>query len=443
LLSDERGKLFDFKDSNALAEIVNDLFADEQKLKELKANAYHYGLHLRWPSTGDVFVDVLNEAVDKYLSEKEVSGKPIIDPDIMPAFNLAHIKRLTDDTGIVQHAKYGIPNLKEGYCVDDNARALILTILAYQQNKSKVALELLPIYLSYIQYMQCDNGNFRNFLSFKREYLDEIGTEDSFGRTIWSLGYLINNAPNNSYREFAKELFLRSVPHFKDLKHLRGLGNTIIGLTYFIKAHPGDEHIMDQLDKLAEPLKAAYRKNKQGHWNWFEEKMTYDNAILPLALMSYYEISKDQEAYDIAFESMEYLTQKTLINGYLNPVGNDGWLYRDGPEMAIYDQQAIETMAMVLMYFKAYEITHDKTYIKQMYVSYQWFLGENILRIPLFDHETKGCADGLQAHGLNRNQGAESTLAYWISHLVVLKAMEFEYEFIQSNDLIAIQKQTF
>lgn len=443
LLSDQRGKLFDFKDADALAEIVNDLFEDPEKLNELKENAFEYGLHLRWPSTGEVFVDVLNEAVDKYLSEKETGGKPIIDPDMMPAFNLAHIQRLTDDTGIVQHAKYGIANLKEGYCVDDNARALILTILAYQQNKSKVALELLPIYLSYIQYMQCDNGNFRNFLSFRREYLDEVGTEDSFGRTIWSLGYLINNAPNNSYREFAKELFLRSVPHFKDLKHLRGLGNTIIGLTHFIKSHPGDEHIKDQLTKLAEPLKDAYRKNKNGHWHWYEEKMTYDNAILPLALMSYYEISKDQEAYDIAFESMEYLTQKTLINGYLNPVGNDGWLFRDGPEMAIYDQQAIETMAMVLMYFKAYEITHDKTYIKQMYLSYQWFLGENILRIPLFDHETKGCADGLQPHGLNRNQGAESTLAYWISHLAVLKAMEFEYEFIQSSDLLAVQKQAF
>ncbi|RZL17114.1 MAG: glycosyltransferase, partial [Pedobacter sp.] len=215
LLSDQRGKLFDFKKSAELAEIVNELFADESKLKELKANAFEYGLHLRWPSTGDVFVDVLNEAIDKYLSEKETGGKPIIDPDIMPAFNLAHIQRLTDDTGIVQHAKYGIPNLKEGYCVDDNARALILTILAYQQNKSKVALDLLPIYLSYIQYMQCDDGNFRNFLSFRREYLDEVGTEDSFGRTIWSLGYLINNAPNNSYREFAKELFLRSVPHFQ------------------------------------------------------------------------------------------------------------------------------------------------------------------------------------------------------------------------------------
>ena len=137
---------------------------------------------------------------------------------MMPAFSLAHIQRLTDDTGIVQHAKYGIPNLKEGYCLDDNARALILDILAYQQNKSKIALELLPYYLSYIQYMQCDDGNFRNFLSFKREYLDEVGSEDSFGRTIWALGYLINNAPNNSYREFAKNCFVKSVPHFNKLK---------------------------------------------------------------------------------------------------------------------------------------------------------------------------------------------------------------------------------
>jgi hypothetical protein len=132
-----------------------------------------------------------------------------------------------------------------------------------------------------------------------------------------------------------------------------------------------------------------------------------------------------------------------MINGYLHPVGNDGWLFKDGPEMAQYDQQAIETMAMVLLYFKAYEVTHDKLYIKQMYVSYQWFLGENSLKLPLYDHETKGCGDGLQTYGLNRNQGAESTLAYWISHLVVLKAMEFEYEFIQSKDLMEVKNQTF
>jgi glycosyltransferase involved in cell wall biosynthesis len=438
LLADNRGKLFDFKDVNSLANIVNDLFENKDHLKELKSNAYNYGLHLRWPNTGQVFIETLQEAISNDKLYKE-EIRPIIDPDIMPAFSMAHVQRLTDDTGIVQHAKYGIPNLKEGYCVDDNARALLMVILAWQQNKSKAALELLPVYLSYIQYMQCDDGNFRNFLSFRREYLDEVGTEDSFGRTIWALGYLISNAPNNSYREFASELFVKSIPHFSQLKHLRGLANTMIGLSSYLKAHPYNEQIIQELNKLATPLKAAYHANKGENWHWFEEKLTYDNAILPLALLSHYETTGDQESLAIGLESMEYLTAKTLDKGYLNPVGNDGWLYRD-KDMAVYDQQAIETMAMVLMYFKAYEITHDLNYIRQMYLSYQWFLGENSLRLPLYDYETKGCGDGLQTYGVNRNQGAESTLAYWISHLTVLRALEFEYEYNDKQEAAAMSR---
>jgi glycosyltransferase involved in cell wall biosynthesis len=440
LLDENRGKLFDFKDSDALSDIVNDLFKNKGQLQELKENAYNYGLHLRWPNTGSVFINTLQEAIiDAQVIPDE--NKPIVDPDMMPAFSMAHIQRLTDDTGIVQHAKYGIPNLKEGYCVDDNSRALLMVTMAWQQNKSKVALELLPVYLSYIQYMQLDDGNFRNFLSFRREYLDEVGTEDSFGRTIWSLGYLINNAPNNSYREFAKELFIKSVPHFDKLRHLRGLANTMIGLSSYLKSQPYDDYFINELNKLATPLKAAYSANKGDGWHWFEEKLTYDNAILPLALLSHYETTQDQESLAIGLESMEYLTAKTLDKGYLNPVGNDGWLHR-GEDMAIYDQQAIETMAMVLMYFKAYEITHDLKYISQMYLSYQWFLGENSLRLPLYDYETKGCGDGIQPHGINRNQGAESTLAYWISHLTVLKSLEFEYEFSAKKETATMKEQT-
>jgi glycosyltransferase involved in cell wall biosynthesis len=439
LLDENRGKLFDFKDSDALSDIVNDLFKNKEQLQELKENAYNYGLHLRWPNTGSVFINTLQEAIiDAQVIPDE--NKPIVDPEMMPAFSMAHIQRLTDDTGIVQHAKYGIPNLKEGYCVDDNSRALLMVTMAWQQNKSKVALELLPVYLSYIQYMQLDDGNFRNFLSFRREYLDEVGTEDSFGRTIWSLGYLINNAPNNSYREFAKELFIKSVPHFDKLRHLRGLANTMIGLSSYLKSQPYDDYFINELNKLATPLKAAYRANKGDNWHWFEEKLTYDNAILPLALLSHYETTQDQESLAIGLESMEYLTAKTLDKGYLNPVGNDGWLHRD-KEMAIYDQQAIETMAMVLMYFKAYEITHDLKYISQMYLSYQWFLGENSLRLPLYDYETKGCGDGIQPYGINRNQGAESTLAYWISHLTVLKSLEFEYEFSAKKESAPLKEQ--
>lgn len=195
------------------------------------------------------------------------------------------------------------------------------------------------------------------------------------------------------------------------------------------------------MNMLIVPLKAAYQTHRNDKWHWFEEKMTYDNGILPLALLCHYQVTKDEESLSMALESMAFLSKHTISDGYLNPVGNDGWLFKEGGQMALYDQQAIETMAMVLMYFKAYEITLDLGYIKQMYLCYQWFLGENSLKLPLYDHETKGCGDGLQPHGVNRNQGAESTLAYWISHLIVLQALESEYEYIQSGELFGIQKE--
>ena len=427
LLANNRGKLFDFKDDEGLAEIVNDLLDNPTALSLLKNNAYTYGLRLRWPAIGREYIHELHEAINKpAINEKD--NRQIIDSDGLPTFSLSHVRRLTDDTGIVQHAKYGIPNLKEGYCLDDNARALIMALLAYQQHKSKTALELLPVYLSYIQYMQKDDGNFRNFLSFKREYLDEVGSEDSFGRTIWALGYMINCAPNNSYREFAEELFYRSVPHFKDLHHLRGIANTIIGISHYLKIHPSNEGMMHELVNLTTPLIAAYDNHNGIEWHWFEEKLTYDNAILPLALLHSYDITGNERAKEIALESIQFLDKLTLSNGYLSPVGSEGWYFRNS-EMAIFDQQAIETMAMVLMYFKAYRVTLKKVFIKKMYLSYQWFLGENTLRVPLYDHETKGCCDGLQPGGINRNQGAESTLAYLISHLIVLKALELEHEY--------------
>ncbi len=429
ILSENRGITFHIKDSSKLAEIVNELLEDPVKMNRIKSNAFEYGQHLRWPKIGRNYIDVLQEAIRQ--AEKPKDHQLIIDPEMMPPFDLIHVKRLTDDTGIVQHAKYGIPNLKEGYCMDDNARALLMAIYAYQQYKSKTALELFPVYLSFIQYMQKDDGNFRNFLSFERKYLDEVGSEDSFGRTIWALGYLVNNAPNNSYREFGKELFLKSIPHFKNLKYIRGIANTVIGLSNYMK-NDNNNMLYAELELLTTHIKNAYKRNAGDNWKWFEESMTYDNAIMPLALFSAYELTQDQESLSIAIESMNFLTQKTLSNGYLNPVGNDGWLYKN-EKMALYDQQAIETMAMVLMYFKAYEVTKDIENIRKMYLSYQWFIGVNSLHLPLYDNETKGCGDGLKPTGVNRNQGAESTLAYLIAHLVVLKALEYEYAFYAEN----------
>lgn len=428
LLADNRGRLFDFKDSEALAAIVNELLDKDEALNELKGNAYEYGLRLRWPQIGSEFISVAQEACVTHDFSDKILKNSIVDPEIMPKFSLTHVLRLTDDTGIVQHAKYGIPNLKEGYCLDDNARALIMALMAYQRSKSKEAFELLPVYLSYIHYMQTEDGNFRNFLSFDRQYLDDIGSEDSFGRTVWSLGYLVGCAASNSYREFAIELFQKSIRHFKTLEHLRGMANTIIGLSLYLKTFPTDEGLVNELVRLTKPLIDAYERTQSDDWQWFEDKMTYDNAILPLALLHSYEITGNDKARQIALKTMAFLDNLTLSYGYLSPVGNDGWYYRGGI-FPTFDQQAIETMAMVLMHFQAYQIFRKPEYIEKMFLCYKWFLGENTLRAPLYDHETKGCCDGLLPTGINRNQGAESTLAYMISHLTVLKAFELEYEY--------------
>lgn len=432
LLANNKGRLFGFGDHEALSEIVNDLLDNDKTLKNIRDNAYAYGLTLRYPKIGGLYKNLAEEAIRTHIPKVAFSFSQL-NADLLPAFTLEYVKRLTDDTGIVQHAKYGIPNLKEGYCMDDNSRALIMILMAYDQYKSKEALDLAPIYLSFIQYMQCENGNFRNFLSFKREYLDEVGTDDSYGRTLWALGFMICNSPNNSYKEFARELFFNSLQHLEKLEHLRGYANSIIGLAHYLNSYP-DEILQSQLVALADKLVLAYEKHRTENWHWFEEKLTYDNAILPLALLKSYEITNKYIYKEIGLESLCFLDGETLNQGYYNPIGNDGWFYKN-QEKAVFDQQAIETMAAVMMYFQAFETTKDVVFIEKMFKTYLWFLGENALRIPLYDHETKGCCDGLTPQGLNRNQGAESTLAYFISHLTVLKAQEKEYLFDKKTSI--------
>lgn len=425
LLADNRGVLFDFNNDEQLSKILIDLLDNQEKLKLIRDNAFEYGLNLRYPKIGGRYKALLQQIITETQAHQSIDF--ILDTDILPSFTLDYIKRLTDDTGIVQHARFGIPNLKEGYCMDDNARALILVLMSYDQLKNKESLDLLPIYLSFIQYMQCDNGDFRNFLSFKREYLDEKGTDDSFGRTLWALGFMIGSSPNNSYKEFARELFFNSLKHLPNLQHLRGYANSIIGISEYLSSN-SDEAVELLLNQLCDKLIMAYSNNKNENWHWFEEKMTYDNAILPMALLKAYKVTSIETYREIGLESLTFLDEVTHEDGCYVPVGNNGWYFKNG-EKAVFDQQAIETMAAVMMYYQAFEVTHQTSYIEKMFNCFLWFLGENKLRIPLYDHETTGCCDGLTEVGLNRNQGAESTLAYYISYLTVLKAQEKEYIF--------------
>uniref|UniRef100_UPI0032172638 glycosyltransferase family 4 protein n=1 Tax=uncultured Draconibacterium sp. TaxID=1573823 RepID=UPI0032172638 len=434
LLADGRGKLFDFNDSENLSSTLIELLDNPSELKELKRKASEYGEKITWPKTGERYVALASSILKDGLTDV-VKKDPELDLLILPPFSLAHINRLTDDTGIIQHAKFGIPNLKEGYCLDDNARALLMVLMAYRQMKDIRALELSPIYLSYIHYLQNADGTFRNFLSFNRIFLDEVGSEDSFGRTIWALGYLLDSAPNDAYYQMGRLVFFNASPNFEKLKSIRGIANTIIGISYYLKSNPSDESMTDRLRKLANILIKHYVENQMPEWNWFESLLAYDNGILPLALLHSAEILNDDEIRKTAVESMDFLTKHTLKDNYLSIIGNENWLKKDG-ERSVFAQQPIDAMAMVLMYHQAYHLTKDKEYLNKLYASFLWFLGENDLRMSLYDFETKGCCDGLEHYGVNRNQGAESSLAYLISHLTVLQAHE-EYH---KSDLQIIKK---
>lgn len=427
LLTENKGRLFDFKDEDGLVKILNELLDQPKLLETIQQKAATYGKNIIWPKIGQRYFELAEHLVSEP-TKPEPSKETHIDLLLLPPFSLTHLKRLTDDTGIIQHAKFGIPNLKEGYCLDDNARALLMVCMAYKQKRNSFALELMPVYLSYIHFMQNEDGTFRNFLGFNRSFLDEVGSEDSFGRTIWVLGYLINHAPNDAYRQAALLIFFNAVPNFMKIKSIRGIANIMIGICYYLKTYPSDTNIKVILTKITDVLLVNFEQNRSENWYWFESLLAYDNGILPLALLHVSQQLDNDKIKEVAFESMDFLTTHTLKDGHLSVIGNRQWFVKD-KERSIYAQQPIDAMAMVLMYHQAFVITQETEYLDKLFTSFMWFLGENDLRMSLYDFETKGCCDGFEEDGVNRNQGAESLLAYLISHLTVLQAFEESYHF--------------
>lgn len=341
----------------------------------------------------------------------------------MPDLNFEHIQNLTDRTGIFQHAVYHMPNLKEGYCIDDNSRALLLMILAGKGNNNPVAKQLLPVYLSFIHYMQTDNGRFRNFMLFDKTCPEEFGSEDSFGRTMMALGYLVNEGAPPMLVRAGKEIFARSAGHIENLKSLRGMANSIVGLCKFVSGNYPDDLNKEIVVELADKLKTEFNQSRGQNWYWFESNLSYDNAILPLAMLHAFELTGDKSYFMVAGEAMDFLESIVLRDSFFRPVGNGGWMNRNG-KPAFFDQQGIDTMAMILYYQQAYKLTGDEIYKTRLITCYNWFLGANDLGLALYDVETGGCSDGLQPDGINYNQGAESTLAYWISHMIVAEVLE-------------------
>lgn len=434
LLTENKGFLFDFKDKNGLGEILKNLLNQPDLMQSVQKKAVAYGKNIIWPKIGERYLKLAESILSEPLSKEPLRDKDI-NLLLIPTFSLTHIKRLTDTTGIIQHANMATPNFKEGYCLDDNARALLMACMTYKQKKNTSALKLMHVYLSYIHYIQNEDGSFRNFLSYNRKYLDEIGSDDSYGRTIWALGYVIKNAPNDAIYQTARLLFFNAIPHYEKIKSIRGIANTIIGVCYYLKKHPSDEDVKMYLHKMTDTLLLHYEQNKSEGWHWFESLLAYDNGVLPLALLHACQIIEKKKVKVIALESMHFLTTHTIKEEYLSVIGNKEWFVKD-KKRSMYAQQPIDAMAMVLMYHQAYVLTQEKEYIEKLFTSFMWFLGENDLRLSLYDYDTEGCCDGFEDYGINRNQGAESSLVYLISHLTVLQAYK------ESNHLRKIRIST-
>ena len=334
----------------------------------------------------------------------------------LPLIKLTFLKAITDDTGIFQHSKFGTPNRLEGYTTDDNARALIAITKHSQIKGDSQSDRLIDTYLSFLLHMQRADGKMHNFLSYDRNFLDDEGSEDCAGRTLWACGYVINSKLSAERRLLAKEIFDKAFRWACFFKSPRAKAFTILGLSHYHKAYTKDQNLTQNIKVLSDKLLEYYTSTRSSDWRWFEPYLTYANGRLPHALFLAYDCTKEEKYLDAAKESLDFLLQVQIINNTFVPVGNNGW-YKKGKERAVYDQQPIEASCMTEATLAAFRTAGEKKYLKAAYEVFEWFLGKNTLGLMVCNPKNGSCYDGLTPLGLNLNNGAEATVAYLTARL--------------------------
>jgi len=334
----------------------------------------------------------------------------------LPKIDLRHVIRLTDDTGILQHAKHATGDRRHGYCTDDNARALIAAVHAARLGRDE-ALAPLERYAAFLCHaLDRDAGRFRNFMGYDRRWLEEAGSDDSHGRTVWGLGVAVC-AYGGPTVDLAAELFAGALPALEGMRSPRAWAFALVGIDAYLKARPDHDAAARVREILAGRLFAQLERYGSDGWPWWEDILTYANAKLPHALLVSGAALGREDMVEAALASLRWLLDvQTAEAGHLSIIGNRGWYVRGG-ERARFDQQPLEAHALVHACLDAARVTGEATWAEEARRAFEWFTGLNDLGIALYDPETGGCYDGLMSDGVNRNQGAESTLAYVLSVL--------------------------
>ena len=405
VLSKERGILVDFKNPKSIEKAINNILTSKELREKLEKNAYELGRRMIWPNVASSYLRVFNKITKL---REEVTKK-------YPGIKLNLILSLTDDTGIIQHSKHSVPDRKTGYTLDDNARALIVSTKYYNLFKSKQSLKLVNKYLSFLHYAQKEDGMFHNLVGYDKQFLDEVGSEDSYGRALWACGYVLASKVHDNIKATAKFILDNALKSYNRIESLRAKAFLIIGLYHYHRQYKSND-LIDKAIILADSLVESYKKNTSQDWKWFEPRLTYSNSKLPESLFFAYLMTKNEEYLSVAQESLDFLSKIVIINKKLVPIGNKGWYTKDGVR-ALYDQQPVDVSSIVQTCLVAYNITKKKVYYSNAILAFNWFLGKNSLNLMMYDEATGGCFDGLLESGINLNQGAESTISYLLARL--------------------------
>lgn len=427
LLAEGRGRLFPFRDHVQLACEVVDLLDHPEILSAMQHKAYDYGRQMIWSHVGSRYVETFEQARQHRLrkSVPAYNLSPLgLRQQTLPEIKYDHLLRMTDGVGMLQHSRFTVPNREHGYCVDDNARALIVTVTAQDFEPLATSLkDLASIYLSFLDHaFNYDTGLFRNFMSYERLWLEEKGSEDSHGRALWSLGVAVALGRNEGQVSHAADLFKRALPAAEHFTSPRAVAFVIIGIHALLSRYPGNSQMETMCKILSNKVMQWFRNTASEDWPWCEDTLTYDNARLPQALLLSGQLFGDDNMLQAALRALNWLKeiQHDESGCYFAAIGNHGWFAR-GAEKAQFDQQPIEAAAMVDTCIDAFNYTGDQEWITYAYLCLNWYQGDNELHIPLYDHTTGGCRDGLQAQSANDNQGAESTLCWLMALLSIYK----------------------
>jgi len=428
LLADDRGVLVPFGDSSAIGHAVCGLLRDATRRHAMRKIAYKLGREMVWSNVAGLYMHSFEQArlQGASLSRKLFATKTLDQqPRDLPEVRLEHLSRMTDSTGIFQHAILTVPNFSQGYCTDDNARAFILTTLLDELKEEPARAQTLSTtYAAFLNHAFDDKTKrFHNFLSFDRRWLDEQGSEDCHARALWALGVGVGRSPHRSFQVMAGQLFARALPVVSEFTSPRAWAFCLIGIHEYLRRLSGDRLVNQIREGLRARLMDIFDRASQPDWPWFEEELSYDNAKLAHALILSGRTNGHQKAFDRGLKSLRWLVEvQTSENGCFRPIGSNGFYHRGGT-CSNFDQQPIEAQAMVSACLEAYRATSDTWWYEQAHRAFDWFLGWNDLGLELHSVHSGGCCDALHVDRVNMNQGAESTLAFLLS-LAEMKLMQ-------------------